>query len=202
MNRYKELRKRRGLTQLEASKLLNVDQSTISKWEQDKAIPDIYTLNKISELYNVSIDYLLGKEATSKNNKKGVKIPVLGSIPAGIALEAIENILDYEEISEEQARTGEFFALKVKGESMEPTIHDGDVIIFRKQEDADSGKICVVMINGNDATLKEIKKEPNGLWVLPHNPNSEFKPTFFSNEDVEKIPVRILGVAVEIRRSL
>ena len=202
MNRYKELRKRRGLTQLEASKLLNVDQSTISKWEQDKAIPDIYTLNKISELYNVSIDYLLGKEATSKNNKKGVKIPVLGSIPAGIALEAIENILDYEEISEEQARTGEFFALKVKGESMEPTIHDGDVIIFRKQEDADSGKICVVMINGNDATLKEIKKEPNGLWVLPHNSNSEFKPTFFSNEDVEKIPVRILGVAVEIRRSL
>lgn len=202
MNRYKELRKRRGLTQLEASKLLNVDQSTISKWEQDKAIPDIYTLNKISELYNVSIDYLLGKEATSKNNKKGVKIPLLGSIPAGIALEAIENILDYEEISEEQARTGEFFALKVKGESMEPTIHDGDVIIFRKQEDADSGKICVVMINGNDATLKEIKKEPNGLWVLPHNPNSEFKPTFYSNNDVEKIPVRILGVAVEIRRSL
>ena len=202
MNRYKELRKRRGLTQLETSKLLNVDQSTISKWEQDKAIPDIYTLNKISELYNVSIDYLLGKEATSKNNKKGVKIPVLGSIPAGIALEAIEDILDYEEISEEQAHTGEFFALKVKGESMEPTIRNGDIIIFRKQEDADSGKICVVMINGNDATLKEIKKEPNGLWVLPHNPNSSFKPTFYSNEDVEKIPVRILGVAVEIRRSL
>ena len=202
MNRYKELRKKRGLTQLEASKLLNVDQSTISKWEQDKAIPDIYTLNKISELYNVSIDFLLGKETPLKNNRKGVKIPVLGSIPAGIALEAIEDILDYEEISEEQARTGEFFALKVKGESMEPTIRNGDIIIFRKQEDADSGKICVVMINGNDATLKEIKKEPNGLWVLPHNPNSAFKPTFYSIEDVEKIPVRILGVAVEIRRSL
>ena len=201
MNRYKELRKRRGLTQLEAAKLLNVDQSTISKWEQDKAIPDIYTLDKISELYNVSIDYLLGKENLDVK-PKGVKIPVLGTINAGLPIEAVENIIDYEEISRDMAAHGEYFALKINGDSMLPTVRDGDVVIIRKQDDADSGKICVVMINGNDATLKEIKKEPNGLWVLPHNPNSEFKPTFFSNHDVETIPVRILGVAVEIRRSL
>lgn len=202
MKNLKKIRKLKNITIKELANALNLAESTISLYENGKREPDFNTLSKISDYFNVSIDYLLGKEELPHNSKKGVKIPVLGSIPAGIALEAIEDILDYEEISEEQARTGEFFALKVKGESMEPTIHDGDVIIFRKQEDADSGKICVVMINGNDATLKEIKKEPNGLWVLPHNPNSEFKPTFYSNEDVEKIPVRILGVAVEIRRSL
>lgn len=196
----RNLRRNLRITQMDLAAKLNVSNGTIAMWETNKRFPDSDTLMKIADFFGVSIDYLLGKE--SNKSKHGVKIPVLGSIPAGIALEAIEDILDYEEISEEQARTGEFFALKVKGESMEPTIHDGDIIIFRKQEDADSGKICVVMINGNDATLKEIKKEPNGLWVLPHNPNSDFKPTFYSTEDVEKIPVRILGVAVEIRRSL
>lgn len=200
--RLKELRKDYKLTQEQLGKKLGLSRSTIAMYETNASEPDFQTLTKIADFFSVSIDYLIGKETPLKNNRKGVKIPVLGSIPAGIALEAIEDILDYEEISEEQARTGEFFALKVKGESMEPTIHDGDIIIFRKQEDADNGKICVVMINGNDATLKEIKKEPNGLWVLPHNPNSNFKPTFYSNNDIEKIPVRILGVAVEIRRSL
>lgn len=200
--RLKELRKDYKLTQEQLGKKLGLSRSAIAMYETNASEPDFQTLTKIADFFSVSIDYLIGKETPLKNNRKGVKIPVLGSIPAGIALEAIEDIPDYEEISEEQARTGEFFALKVKGESMEPTIRNGDIIIFRKQEDADSGKICVVMINGNDATLKEIKKEPNGLWVLPHNPNSAFKPTFYSIEDVEKIPVRILGVAVEIRRSL
>lgn len=200
--RLKELRKKLKLTQEQISKKLGLSRSAIAMYETNSSEPDFQTLVKMAEFFGVSVDYLIGKDNNDNSNKKGVKIPVLGSIPAGIALEAIEDILDYEEISEEQARTGEFFALKVKGESMEPTIHDGDVIIFRKQEDADNGKICVVMINGYDATLKEIKKEPNGLWVLPHNPNSNFKPTFYSNDDIEKIPVRILGVAVEIRRSL
>lgn len=200
--RLKELRKDYKLTQEQLGKKLGLSRSTIAMYETNASEPDFETLSKLADFFGVSIDYLLGKDTTPKNERKGVKIPVLGSIPAGIALEAIEDILDYEEISEDQARTGEYFALKVKGESMEPTIHDGDIIIFRKQEDADNGKICVVMINGNDATLKEIKKEPYGLWVLPHNPNSDFKPTFYSTEEVEKIPVRILGVAVEIRRSL
>ena len=81
-------------------------------------------------------------------------------------------------------------------------IKDGDVVIVRQQDDADSGKICVVMINGFDATLKEIKKDPQGLWVLPHNSECDFKPSFFSNQQVDEVPVRIIGVAVEIRRSL
>lgn len=159
------------------------------------------TLEAICKAINISPSSLFDGKI-EKNKPKGIRIPVLGSIPAGIPIEAIEDVVDYEEINEEMARSGTYFGLKVKGDSMMPTISSGDVIIVRQQDDANSGQICVVMINGYDATLKEIKKEPNGLWVLPHNPNSGFKPTFYTNKEVEELPVRILGVAVEIRRSL
>lgn len=159
------------------------------------------TLEKICAAINIS-PAALYQGQIEKVEKKAIKIPVLGTIPAGIPIEAIDDILDYEEISEEMASKGEYFALKVRGDSMHPIINDGDVVIIKKQDDADSGKICVVMINGYDATLKEIKKEPNGLWVLPKNPYSDFQPTFFTSEDIIKKPVRVIGVAVEIRRSL
>ena len=203
MEKLKELRKQNNITMKELGSKLNLAESTISLYETGKREPDFQTLIKIADIFNVTIDYLLG---TSKHNintiKKGIKIPVLGTIPAGIPIEAIEEILDYEEISEDMARNGEYFALRVKGDSMLPTIKDGDTVIVKKAEDAETGKICVVMINGYDATLKEIKKDPQGLYVVPHNPNSDFKPTFFSNHEIETVPVRIIGVAVEIRRSL
>lgn len=201
MEKLKELRKRKNLTMKELGSQLNLAESTISLYENGKREPDLSTLTKIAHYFNVTTDYLLGK-STYETKQKGVKIPVLGIIPAGIPIEAIEDILDYEEISEDMAKRGEYFALKVSGDSMLPTIKNGDVVIIRQQDDAESGKICVVMINGYDATLKEIKKETDGLWVLPHNPNSDFKPTYFSNKQVIDTPVRIIGVAVEIRRSL
>lgn len=201
MEKLKELRKLRNLTMKELGQMVNVAESTISLYENGKRQPDYETLKKLADILNVSTDCLLGRDSNIAK-PKGVKIPVLGTIPAGVPIEAIEEIIDYEEISEDMAKHGEYFALKVKGNSMLPTIKDGDVVIVRQQDDADSGKICVVMINGFDATLKEIKKDPQGLWVLPHNPECDFKPSFFSNQQVEDVPVRIIGVAVEIRRSI
>lgn len=199
MEKLRELRKNKKITMKELGNQLNLAESTISLYETGAREPDNDTLKKIADFFGVSIDYLLGR---TSYKPKGVKIPVLGTIPAGVPIEAIEEVLDYEEISEDMASHGTYFALKVKGNSMLPTIKDGDVVIVRQQDDADSGKICVVMINGFDATLKEIKKDPQGLWVLPHNPESDFKPSFFSNKQVDDVPVRIIGVAVEIRRSL
>lgn len=209
MLRIKELRVKNNITLQKLATHLHTGTSTISQYESGKREANFDTLCKIADYFHVSVDYLLGREGENdkypespKALQKGVKIPVLGIIPAGIPIEAIEDILDYEEISEDMAQRGEYFALKVKGDSMSPTVHDGDIVIVRKQDDAESGKICVVMINGYDATLKEIKKETTGLWVLPHNPSCDFKPTFFSNQQVIDTPVRIIGVAVEIRRSL
>lgn len=194
--------KQNNVTLQKLADYLHTGVSTLSQYESGKREASFETLTKIADYFGVTIDYLLGRDEDCNLNKKAIKIPVLGTIPAGIPIEAIDDILDYEEISEEMASKGEYFALKVRGDSMHPIINDGDVVIIKKQDDADTGKICVVMINGYDATLKEIKKEPNGLWVLPKNPYSDFQPTFFTNEDIIKKPVRVIGVAVEIRRSL
>ena len=184
----------KNLTAAELCRLADIPKSSLSDWENGKTQPSAKSFLKILECLDLSASELLKFKIT--------KIPVLGTIPAGIPIEAVEEIVDYEEISDDMARRGEYFALKVKGDSMIPIINDGDTVIVKKQDDADSGKICVVMINGDDATLKEIKKEPNGLWVLPRNPYSNFKATFFTKEEIIKTPVRIIGVAVEIRRSL
>ena len=97
------------------------------------------------------------------------------------------------------AKSGEYFGLKVKGDSMSPNILEGDVLIVRKQEDANSGDICVVMVNGDDATVKKIKKDPKGLTLIPNNP--AYDVTYFTNEEIVSIPVRIIGKVVESRRS-
>lgn len=193
----KKCRINKNMSTNKLAKAANVSTSSLSDWENGKTQPSTDAFFRICDALGMTPSQVMNFKYKDK-----VKIPVLGTIPAGIPIEAIEDILDYEEISEDMASHGEHFALKVKGDSMLPTIKDSDIVIIRKQEDAESGKICVVMINGFDATLKEIKKDPLGMWVLPHNPNTEFKPTFFSNEDIEKTPVKIIGVAVEIRRSL
>ena len=203
MNKIKELRKEKGLTLDKLSQITNIAPNTLNQYELGKREPSFEIVKLLADTFNVSIDYMLGRTEENKQEKKSsTKIPVLGTIPAGIPIEAVEEVVDYEEISEDMATRGEFFALKVKGDSMSPLINDGDVVIIKKQDDADSGKICVVMINGFDATLKEIKKEENGLWVLPKNPYSDFSPRFFTNEEINKTPIKVIGVAVEIRRSL
>lgn len=197
-DKLRNLRRSKQLTQNELGELLNVSNGTIAMWETGKRQPDLEMIVKISKLFETSVDNLLGNE---KSNKvKGVKIPVLGRIPAGIPIEAIQEILDYEEIPEEMAKNGEYFALKVKGNSMSPEITDGEIAIVRKQDDADSGNICVVMVNGDEATLKRIKKSEQGLTLIPTN-TIEFSPTFYTNKEIETLPVRILGKVVETRKT-
>ena len=126
------------------------------------------------------------------------RIPVLGNVAAGIPLEAIEDIIDYEEIPEQMAHDSfEYFALQIKGQSMEPKISDGDVVIVRKQPDVDSGQIAIVCVNGDHATCKKVMKQPGGILLQPLNP--AFTPTFYSNDDIVNIPITILGRVVELR---
>lgn len=200
----KEARRQRNMTASQLSYMAKVAKSSLSDWENGKSIPSADAIFKLCDALGMTPSELININMPKGNIIKsvGVKIPVLGSIPAGVPIDAIEDIIDYVEISEEMANTGRYFALKVSGNSMEPTINAGDTVVIRQQEDAESGKICVVMINGNDATLKAIKKGPFGIWLLPHNPNCDFEPTLYSQKQIEELPVRILGVAVEIRRSL
>ncbi len=205
---FKLLKKTKNFSSADIARKLGTTKSAISQWEHGVCLPSPRMLEKLCDIFSITPDMIYSPSFKildgdiKKFESKGIKIPVLGSIPAGTPLEAIEDIVDYEEISRNLANTGQFFGLRVKGNSMSPIIQDGDTVIIKQQEDADSGKICVVMINGYDATLKEIKKDPNGIWILPKNPDSDFKPTFYTNQEIIDKPVRIIGVAIEIRRSL
>ena len=145
------------------------------------------------------MDFIVGGEITPPpKSKNGKWIPVLGDVAAGIPIEAVENIIDWEEINSALAGTGDFFGLRIKGSSMEPRIREDDVVIVRKQEDANTGDTAVVLVNGDSATVKRIKKEPDGgLWLLPNNP--AYDPQHFSPSEVAEKPVHIIGKVVELR---
>lgn len=81
---------------------------------------------------------------------------------------------------------------------MEPRILDGDVVIVKKQEDVESGDVAIVLVNGNEATVKRVKKQKNGITLIANN-ISVYEPHYYSNEEIEDLPVRILGKVVELR---
>lgn len=201
--RLKALREENGLTQKELADKLSLTPKAISFYELGSREPSGEVLIKMAHILHTTTDYLLGdtKIKSPEYNHKGVRIPVLGRVVAGIPIEAIQEVLDYEEISESMANTGEFFALQVHGASMEPTLKDGDIVIVRKQPTVNSGEIAIVLVNGNDATVKEIKESSSGITLIGHNV-AVFTPQFYSNKEIEQLPVQIIGRVVEMRRKL
>ena len=202
MNRIKELREMAGKQQKELAIDLGVSQPTVSDWESGRKVPSAKSTSKLADYFQVPIDYLLGRESVTDGppapSRPGSKwIPVLGKVAAGTPIEAVEEILDYEEIDEQMASAGDYFALQIKGQSMEPRIKDGDVVIVRKQDDCDSGDVAVVLVNGDEATVKRIKKEPAGIMLIPSNPS--YEPKFYSNDQIETLPVKIIGKVIELR---
>lgn len=204
-NKIKEYRKLKRMTQKELGEKIGVKHNTVSGYENGTNEPEQDILFKIAAALDVSINDLFPETRSDTTNirrrKKGVRIPVLGYVVAGIPIEAIEDIIDYEEIDEELARTGDFFALRVRGESMEPVLYEDDVVIVRKQPTADTGDIAIVLINGDEATIKKIKRERDGVMLIGYN-TSVYEPHFYSNEEIENLPVQILGKVIELRRKL
>ena len=187
------LRERKEMTQQQLADALKISRSTIGMYEKGNREPDFETLELIADFFNVDMGRLIG----NLTPKKGNWIPVLGSVRAGLPMEAVENILDYEEIGEEMARQGDFFALQIKGDSMEPRIKEGDVVIVRKQPDVENGEIAIVLVNGDEATIKKVQKFAGGINLVPSNPAYDVK-TFY-NQKIESLPVKIIGKVVELR---
>ena len=194
----KNARKAARLTQAELASKIGITQSGYSDWERGETKIDSASLAKLSEILEVSIDYLVGK--TNSPGNKYIRIPVLGRVAAGIPIDAIEEIIDWEDISATAATDGEYFGLVIKGRSMEPKISDGDTVIVRKQPDVRDGEIAVVLVNGDEGTVKKIKKGPHGVTLISSNP--AYDPMFFTNEEIEQLPVQILGRVVELRAKL
>lgn len=194
MEQLKILRKRERMTQAEIALKLGVDRSTYAKYESGQSEPNFETTQKLAALFGVSVDFLIGGQAPNSNSRR---VPVLGDVAAGIPIEAITDIVDYEEIDSAMAATGEFFGLRIKGASMEPRMREGDVVIVRKQEDAETGDTAVVLVNGDSATVKKIKKGLDGIQLIPTNP--AYDPIYYTAADIASLPVRIIGRVVELR---
>ena len=201
--RLKELRKMANITQADLSKALSIEQSSIAKYESPNkpVTPPPDRLLQIAKYFGVTVDYLLGNSESPtcpSTDKSGVcRIPVLGDVAAGIPIEAITDIVDYEEIDAALAKTGDFFGLRIKGSSMEPRMREGDVVIVRKQNTAESGETVVVLVNGDSATVKKIKYGPDGITLMPPNPS--YDPIFYSASEVGSLPVRVIGKVIELR---
>lgn len=185
------------ITQLELSKRLGVGTTSVYNWCNGIKTPRMDKVDAMCKIFHCKRSDLMEDVAEKPKHSKAVTINVLGRVAAGIPIEAVENIIDTEEISEELAKTGEFFGLQIHGDSMEPKFSEGDVVIVRKQEDAESGDIIIATVNGTDATCKRIRKYRDGLELISTNPS--YEPMFFSAEEVAKKPVRIIGRVVELR---
>lgn len=201
-DRIRNIRERKHLTQEDLADLTNIHRVTIAKYESGKIEPSSNSLKKLAYALEVSVDEIVNDNAYLKSMASvSIKIPVLGTIPAGIPLEAIEDIIDWEEIPADWTRGGkEYFALKVHGDSMYPRYEEGDIIILRRTNEFLHGKDCVVMVNSDEATFKRIKVVGDGIMLQPINPG--YDSVIYSFDGVKRLPVKVLGVVVELRRKI
>lgn len=207
-DKIRSLRQAKNINQEELAEFLGVTTQAVSRYELGDRKTDNDILFKLADYFNVSINDFFpplnfdnGTIVDLNMEIELVKIPILGVIKAGIPIEAQENIIDYIDIPKDWLKGGkEYFALKLDGDSMEPEYHDKAIVIFLKTSDCESGQDCCVRINGFDATFKRIKKQENGIMIIPLNENnsSGFATTFYTNEDIANMPIEILGIVKRV----
>lgn len=203
----KQARIKSGLKVDEIAQTLGVSQQTYYNYESGNREPSAETLKTLAAMFSVTTDFLLGVTDEMSNIVPmdapltyGAKIKVLGKVPAGVPIEAVECVIDEIDISKEMAEDEyEYLGLLVSGDSMFPEYLDGDIVIIRKQSTADTGDDVVAYVNGYDATLKRLQRMTGGIRLKALNPQYESK--FYSNDEIKNLPVNILGVVVEMRRT-
>ena len=212
----KKYRKDNGLSMDAFSEKSGISKAYISLLEKNKhpktgksITPSIQCIKQAADAMNIDFNLLFSKidsdvtlTAENKTHKiKGVRIPILGFVRAGIPIDAIEEIIGWEEITPELASTGDFFCLEIKGDSMTPQIADVDIVVVRQQPDVESGEVGIVIVNGDEATCKKIIKYDESRSIGLVSFNTSYDPMYFSETDIIEKPVAIIGKVVELRRK-
>lgn len=189
-----------GLSQADFSRDMKIHSSSVNKYCRGARKPSFKVVARIAEFFNVSIDTLIDANYQELQKVRHF-IPILGEVRAGMPeLIFEENIIDYVKVDEKTYNSGELFGLKIKGDSMLPRFHEGDVVIIRKQNNANSGDIVVVLVNGEEATIKKLRKTKEGIDLIPLN--SRYDIISYSNNAIIKKPVKILGKVIELRAKI
>lgn len=195
MNRLKELREKKELFQSDVAKFLGISTPAYSYYEANKRNMPTETAIKLSKFFNVSVDYLLGVDTTNKR-----LLPVLGTVKAGYNYLAQENVIDYIDPSMNITDPENYFGLVVKGDSMAPLFDEGDYLIVHKLDgEFSTNDIGIVLINGDEATVKKVVKTDTGIELHAFNPYYPAKK--FTYEEMEKLPVKVIGVVVRQIRN-
>lgn len=216
--RLHELIEIKGLKQIDISRATGIDKANISRYLRGSYEAKQDVIFKIGQAYNVNESWLMGyanvpMEKTSplkdmlsindiypKNHNGFVKVPILGRVAAGVPITAQEDIIGWEDVPADWVRNNDIFALQIKGDSMEPRMVEGDIVICRAQPDVNHGETAIVMVNGDEATCKKVSKSPDGITLISNNP--KYMPMHYSNKQIEELPVRILGKVLEFRAKL
>lgn len=189
--RIKELRKQASLSQVGLANLLKVTQQAVGKWETGRSEPDHETLSKLSEYFNVSIDFLLGNIVSAVSDE--YPIPIIGTVKAGFGALAFEE--DYGTEYAKVKNPDNYFFLIVKGDSMEPRIHDGDLALVRRQQSLENGELGVVVYGEGEGTLKKFIRRGNAVILQPFN--TSYQPQILIEEDLDSL--HIVGKVVETK---
>ena len=190
------LRENKGISKSELSKRINVNQSTISRWENEEMGVTVDNAYDVANYFNISMADLVGKDLSFDNAEivdvfhDVVQIPVLGTIKAGVAIEAQQDIIEYVDIPKEWTKGGKkFYGLLISGDSMMPKYQEKDIVIFEYTNDyiTANKKDCAVMVNGYDATFKNITVTEDGITLVPLNINNSdnYAPTFYNREQIQ-----------------
>lgn len=205
--RLKEYRDKFNLTQMDIGQKCGIPYQTLSRYELGQRKPKIDTAVEIAEALGINPLWLQGYDVPMDERiptnaipyTAAHKAPILGSIPAGYPVLALEDIEGYADIpySDEE----NYFFLRVNGESMKNAgIHTGDLVLIRRQKCAEDGQVVAARVNGDEATLKRYKKQGDNVLLLPENP--DFDPRIVPAKDFETGDAQIIGVALEVRHSL
>lgn len=197
LNYYLTINKK---TRAEACKDLEIPYSTFTDWCNANIYPRIDKIELLANYFDIKkSDLVENKEKTDKLGNPVVEIPILGTVKAGYDYLAQENWIGTIDIDKKLADSGDFFALKVKGDSMAPIFIEGDTVILKKQNNCENNQVAVVIINGDEGTLKKVKKTDDGIILQAYNPI--YSPVFYTNKEIKEMPVVIAGVFQELRRT-
>lgn len=188
--RVKDRCRQLGITIKELERTAGIANGYIRSTSMQGSRPKPETLEKIATVLKVSPQYLMGEEI----EPTGRMIPLLGRVAAGLPLTAVENVIGQEEISEQLASSGEYFALRIQGDSMTPSICDGDIVIVRRQDTAENGDTVVALIDSEDGVCKVFRQTADAIMLISRNP--VYDPIIRTDG------VQILGKVIELRRML
>lgn len=204
--RLAEAMRIRNIKASELSEKAHIPKSAISQYLSGLYEAKQKSIFKLASVLNVSESWLMGLDVPMSRGMHSVplselnqtEIPVLGRVKAGYDYLAQENVIGHVFLDFKPSDVENYYALQVTGDSMEPLFSDGDIAIVHKQDDFENGNTCIILVNGDEATVKKAVKKDDGIELIAMNPY--YPPRHFTKNEMDEIPVKVIGKVIEARK--